>query len=469
MPKEFGKNSALKTDGYKPSHSVQYPKGTTFIKSYFESRGGLFKETTFFGLQGIVETHMTTPLTRLMVDRAEAIFKIYYGSDKIFDRAKFDYIVDKLDGKWPLKIKAVKEGSTVPTSNILFTIENTDPNCFWVTNYWETILMQVWYPTTVATYSRECKKIIKRYLDETGDVSLLPFKLHDFGFRGVSSHETAGIGGAAHLVNFLGTDTLAGIEWAMAYYEADVCGFSIPASEHSTITSWGKEHEQAAYENMLEQYPEGLVGCVSDSWDIKVACRDIWGTKLKDKVMSRKGTLVIRPDSGDPVEITLEIVKILWERFGGMINAKGYKVLDPHVRILQGDGVNIDSIEAILENFKKNGFSADNIAFGSGGKLLQAHDRDTQKCAIKCMYAIINGEGVDVYKDPATDPGKKSKKGLNKLAAIVNDDDEIISYETVPDDEEHAMVEDHLEEMYLNGAVTRVQSLHDIRYIAELK
>lgn len=464
----FGDNPVLKSDGYKPSHALQYPKGTTKIVSYLESRGGLFPETTFFGLQGIIKQHLLQRITRQHVDRAEAIFKKYYGNDKIFDRAKFDYIVNELDGRWPVRIFAVREGTTVPTKNILMRIENTDPNCYWVTNYLETILMQIWYPITVATYSRQAKKVIKKYLEETGDPFLLQFKLHDFGFRGVSSYETSAIGAAAHLVNFDGTDTISGIEYAMAMYEADVCGFSIPASEHSTITSWCREGEIAAYENMLNIYPTGFAACVSDSWDIKNAVSNIWGGVLKEKVLQRDGTLVIRPDSGDPVEITLDVVQLLWDKFGGITNSKGYKVLDPHVRIIQGDGVDLETIEAILANFKKHGFSADNIAFGSGGKLLQAHTRDDQKFAIKCCFAVVNGVGVDVYKDPATDPGKVSKKGVHKLAGLYDEEDKLIGFETIPDTLENEMIEDLLELVYEKGELIREQTFEEIRNLAQL-
>lgn len=404
-----------KTDSYKATHGAQYPKGTEVVYSYLESRGGKFNNTVFFGLQYILKEHLTTPLTKEDVDRAELFWNSHFGSKGIFKREMWDHIVDNLGGNLPIRICAVPEGTVVPIKNALMTIENTDIKCAPLTNFLETILLQVWYPTTVATYSRECKKIILKYLKETGDPSLLPFKFHDFGYRGVSSDESAMIGGAAHLVNFMGTDTVAGIEMLMLYYNADMCGFSIPASEHSTMTSWGKDNEGKAYENMLDTYPTGLVACVSDSWDIDNAVDKIWGQDLHDKIMKRDGTLVIRPDSGDPVEITLRIIESLGKRFGYTANEKGYKVLDPHVRIIQGDGVNLESIEAILANFKNNGWSADNIAFGAGGKLLQAHDRDEQQFAIKCSSITINGTETDVYKQPKTDPTKNSKRSRLNL------------------------------------------------------
>jgi nicotinamide phosphoribosyltransferase len=192
-------------------------------------------------------------------------------------------------------------------------------------------------------------------------------------------------------------------------------GFSIPAAEHSTITSWGRENEVVAYENMLDQYPEGLVAVVSDSYDIYNACASLWGGVLKEKILNRKGTLVVRPDSGIPKDIVLEIVTILGEKFGYTTNEKGYKVLHPNIRVIQGDGVDYVSIGEILDNLKNAGWSADNIAFGMGGALLQKLDRDTQKFAFKCSAALINGQEIEVYKDPITDQGKKSKRGRLKL------------------------------------------------------
>ncbi|KAH8046764.1 nicotinamide phosphoribosyltransferase [Aureococcus anophagefferens] len=295
------------------------------------------------------------------------------------------------------------------------TVENTDPACFWLTNFVETLLVQVWYPMTVATHSREQKKVVAKYLDVTGDVAGLGFKLHDFGFRGVSSVETAGVGSCAHLVNFLGTDTVAGLVVAKDYYGAEsAAGFSIPASEHSTITSWGESQEVDAMRNMLEVYPAGLVACVSDSYDIFKACGDLWGTQLKDAVLARDGCLVVRPDSGDPPSTAMRVLAILGDKFGKEKNDKGYWVLDSHVRVIWGDGIDYEMICAVLSTLADAGWSADNIGFGSGGGLLQKLNRDTQKCAFKCSSIVVDGAARDVFKDPVTDKGKASKKGASR-------------------------------------------------------
>jgi nicotinamide phosphoribosyltransferase len=427
------------SDSYKVSHYKQYPVNTEYVYSYFESRGGKYDAVTFFGLQYFLKRYLSgAVITREKIDQAAEYYNAHFmdPSGGMFNKAGWEYILETHGGTLPVEIKAVPEGMVVPTKNVLFTMVNTDPKCFWLTNFLETLLVQVWYPMTVATHSGSMKRVIIEYLEKTGDPEGISFKLHDFGFRGVSSVETAGIGGAAHLVNFLGTDTVAGMIVAKEVYGAAVVstphpvlpfptqcpGYSIPASEHSTITSWGKENETAAMENMLDQYPVGLVACVSDSYDIFKACTEKWGTELKAKVLARPGptgegagTLVVRPDSGDPVETSLKVVELLWDAFGGETNAKGFKVLDPHVRIIWGDGIDRESLEDILSSYASRGWSADNIAFGSGGGLLQKLNRDTQKCAFKCSEITVAGAARDVFKDPITDPGKKSKRGRLSL------------------------------------------------------
>lgn len=465
----IGDNIVIKTDSYKGSHQPQYPLGTRFVRSYLESRGGLFNETVFFGLQYIAQKHLVGKVvTKDAIDRAEAFWKDHFGNKGIFKRDMWDHIANNLDGRLPIKIKAVLEGTVVPVKNVLMTIENTDEKCYALTNFLETILLQVWYPITVATYSRECKKVILQYLKETGDPSLIPFKLHDFGCRGVSSYETAAIGAASHLVNFMGTDTVAGIELLMMHYQASMCGFSIPASEHSTITSWGRDGEVFAYKNMLEKYPTGLAACVIDSFDTENAVEHLFGEVLHDLIMKREGTFVLRPDSGDPVEITLKVIEMLGKKFGYTTNnvGTGYKVLDPHVRIIQGDGINLETIKAILENFKQHGWSADNIAFGSGGKLLQAHDRDELKFAIKCSSITIGDLTSDVFKDPKTDIGKKSKRGQLKLYKDANG-----NYETIESNDKRYAdpnYKDELVTVFENGSMKLIQNLDDVRSRANI-
>lgn len=454
-------NIILLTDSYKVTQYPQYPEKTTNVYSYFESRGGMFPETVFFGLQYVLQTYLSTPVTREMIDEADVFYSQHFGNNTIFNKAGWEYILEKHGGKLPVKIKAVPEGTVVPTSNILMSIENTDPNCYWLTNYLETILSQIWYPTTVATLSREMKKLILKYLDKTGDPSLISFKLHDFGFRGVSSIESAGIGGAAHLVNFMGTDTVAALILANKTYKAGMAGFSIPASEHSTITSWYQDGEKDAFKNMIEKYGDNpLYACVSDSFDIYRACERYWGTELKDLVLNAKGTLVVRPDSGIPHVVVVRCLDILGEKFGYTINTKGYKVLNPKVRLIQGDGIDYEETRRILVEMERSGWSADNVAFGMGGGLLQKINRDTQRFAFKCSSAIVNGQERDVFKCPVTDGGKTSKKG--RLSLVEKNG----KLETAKGSDKP---NDLLVTVYENGEILRTYNFSEIRERAQVK
>lgn len=410
----LAKNIILNSDSYKCSMFKQYPANTTGVYSYIESRGGRYDKTVMFGLQAFIKEYLTKPITQEDINIAEAIITAH---GEPFNRAGWQYILDQHSGYLPVVIRAVPEGTVVPVKNVLATIENTDPECFWLTTYLETALLRaVWYGTTVASQSKSIKNVIAEYLEKTGDPDLINFKLHDFGARGVSSLESAGIGSAAHLVNFMGSDTIAGLLYAREYYNADIAGFSIPAAEHSTITSWGRDGEVDAYRNMLTNFarPGSIVAVVSDSYDVFNACEKLWGGELKQEIIDSGATLVIRPDSGDPEEICVKVIQILDKQFGHTVNSKGYKVLN-NVRIIQGDGVNENIVRCILGHYAVLGYSADNIAFGMGGALLQGIDRDTQKFAMKCSAAQINGEWVDVQKDPVTDSGKKSKKGRVQL------------------------------------------------------
>jgi nicotinamide phosphoribosyltransferase len=414
------KNLILDVDSYKASHYLQYPPGTTFVSSYIESRGGAFDMTLFFGLQMFLKEYLSQPISKQDIDEAEAIL-IAHGLP--FNREGWEYILKEHKGFLPIEIQAVPEGTVIPTRNVLVQVINTDGKCAWLTSYVETALMRaVWYPTTVATVSKASRNVIARYLLETADnQDGLPFKLHDFGARGVSSEETAALGGAAHLVNFQGTDTISGILAARRYYGADMAGFSIPAAEHSTITAWGLPRESDAYKNMLEQFGgDGkLVAVVSDSYDLWRAVDSIWGEQLKAKVENFGGTLVIRPDSGDPVRVVIDVIDRLMNKFGSSVNDKDYRVLPPYLRVIQGDGISLQSIEDILSAMKAFKQSADNIAFGMGGALLQQVNRDTLKFAMKASAVKANGEWRDIFKAPSTDPQKISKAGR---LALIHDD-----------------------------------------------
>lgn len=408
-------NLLLNTDSYKASHWLQYPPATDATFFYVESRGGLYDRTLFFGLQAILKEYLSRPITHSDIDEARDFFAAH---GEPFNESGWRYIVDSHGGRLPARIRAVPEGSVVPTHQALMTIESTDPLACWVPSYLETLLLRVWYPITVATISWHARQTIRQFLERTSDdpAGQLPFKLHDFGARGVSSAESAALGGAAHLVNFMGTDTISGVMAARAYYHEPMAGYSIPAAEHSTITSWGREREVDAYRNMLTRFarPGAIVAVVSDSYDIYRAIREHWGGALRAEVIASGATVVIRPDSGDPVAVVHQCLELLDEAFGHTLNSKGYRVLN-HVRVIQGDGINPTSIRAILERVTSAGYATDNVAFGMGGALLQQLNRDTQKFALKCSAARVAGAWIDVYKDPVTDKGKQSKRGRMTL------------------------------------------------------
>jgi len=456
-PYVLGDNLLKLTDSYKYTHWKQYPPKITNVYSYSESRGGLFPAVLFFGLQYPIKRYLAGQVvTAEKIDDAEEFAEAHFGNKALFNRAGWEHILDEHRGRLPVSIRAVEEGAVVPTHNVLMTVENTDPECYWLTNYLETLLMQTWYPTTVATLSFNIKMRIVENLAQTGnpDPALADFKLHDFGFRGASSVETAAIGGAAHLVNFKGTDNPPACDVAKYYYHERMAGFSIPAAEHSTITSWGRAFEADAMKNMLEQFPTGLVAVVSDSYDIYKACSDIWGTKLRDMVLNRDGVLVVRPDSGDPVTVVSNVLDALGEKFGYTVNGKQYKVLNDRIRVIQGDGIDYEMICSILGAMKQRGWSGDNIAFGMGGALLQKLNRDTQKFALKCSSVVIDGKEYDVYKQPITDPGKNSKPGRHKL--LLEDG----QYATVPQGHPG---KDELIEVFRNGRIMRDYTFEEVR------
>ncbi len=466
---EVGMSLATATDSYKATHAIQYPEGTTKVVSYLEARGSEVADyTIFFGLQYYLKRYLSgVVLTREDVDNAEIFWNAHFGAN-YFKRELFDYIVEAHGGRLPLKINAVAEGSKVPLHNVLMTIENTDPKCYWLTNFVETLLLKVWNPITIATNSHVIRQILKDYLRDTGCADIdgtVAWQLHDFGFRGVSSEETAGISAMAHLLSFMGTDTVAGIFYGRKYYNtADMLGYSVAAGEHSCVTPYGRDGEIEYFRKMLTVYPTGIVSIISDSFHILEAI-DKFG-ELKDLIMGRDGRLVVRPDSGDPAMTDLKVVEKLGSIFGYTVNSMGYKVLDSHVRVIQGDGVNRTSIPQILQLLKDNGWASENMVFGCGGKLLQDFNRDTFNFAIKCSQIEIGDEIRHVEKSPTeinskgelTESFKKSKKGRLKLGK--SDD----GYFTISELEDgYVETVDQLETVFENGHLLIDRSFHDIR------
>lgn len=456
-------NIILSTDSYKLSHWRMYPPKTEYVESYFEAReGGEFRESVFFGLKYLLNTYLAgVQVTRDDIGEADQFCKQHFGQD-LFNIEGWNHILDKHGGRLPVSIRAVPEGTVVPEGNVLLTITNTDPQVPWLVNHLETLLVELWYPSTVATISRENKKILKPALERSADsMDKLPFMLHDFGFRGATSVESAALGGAGHLVNFSGTDTIAAINLIKTHYGEDMAGYSVPAAEHSTITSWGKMGETDAYRHILQQYREGIVSVVSDSWDILYACNTIWGSELKEAVLSNPDrTVVVRPDSGHPAQMVPDVLGWLGHNFGYEINNKGYKVLPPQVRVIQGDGIDRRSLPQIVDVVLARGWSLENLVFGSGGGLLQDCTRDTLRYAMKCCWAQIDGKSRDVTKRPASDPTKNSKSGLLKLIRKPNGTIRTVSVD------DHG--EDMMYEVFRDGDVWTNPGFEEIRARAEL-
>lgn len=474
---------AFGSDSYKQSHWNLYPEGTEFVYSYCEPRiGARFKDTMFFGLSYILQRYLSGQVvTREKIEEAAAVCKAHFGSEAVFNRAGWEYILEAHNGRLPIRIKALPEGTVVPAGTCLFTIENTDPRVPWLTNFLETVLMQVWSPITVATSSREVRKIIAKYLDWNGTPEGLNFKLHDFGFRGVSSLETAALAGAAHLATgAMGTDTMAALALLRDYYSEPMAGFSIPATEHSIMTAGGPNGEADIVRRILKTHPTGLVAIVGDSYDMMGFIRNVIGNNLDiaTAIRNRQGTVVIRPDSGEIPQIDVDVFHALEAVFGSENNSKGFAVLPPYVRLIQGDGIKwtkqdiLDgggwwhTAEHILNRFHTERISSDNITFGSGGGLLQCFDRDTQRFAIKCSAMCVNGEWRDVYKEPKTDPTKNSKRG--RLAVVRNSHNEIVTTQANGDWMSHGF-KNLLETTFEDGELKNQQKLSDIRERAAIQ
>lgn len=469
------------TDSYKFSHPTQYVEGADRLMSYIESRGGEYDEVVFFGLQLLLKEYFLTKLTHEQVDNLIKFQQSHFFGTEIPElEVALRAVVDDYDGYIPLRIKAVQEGKVIPTKNVLVTVESTvaDERIVALTTYMETLLMRLWAPTTVATTSYHIKKIIYDGLLASADDAdaEIGFKLHDFGSRGVSSMEAAAFNGAAHLVNFLGSDTTVGIMAANIGYHEEMAGFSIPATEHSTTTSHGRHGEEDLVERMFEKFakPDAIFATVADSYDILHFVEKI-APRFKARLKASGATWVIRPDSGDPVETPVEMVRRLARIFGFTYNRKGFKVLDS-VRVIQGDGIDINDVRAIVDLLIKEGYSISNIAFGMGGGLLQKNNRDTLKFAMKACAVHVDGGWKDVYKDPtiydattwepARSSFKKSKAG--RLELVYNGTEyRTVRVEEVPAYEADGYVP-QLELVYDNGRLVRDMTFAEVRANAKL-
>lgn len=453
------------TDSYKVGHWPMLPPGTEYLSSYFESRvGARFPYTEFFSLQGILKAYLVGEVvTHQDIDEAKIFYALHFGTTTVFNEEGWRYIVDEHGGKLPLEIRAVPEGLKIPTGNVLMTVVNTDPKVPWLTNYVESLLTHIWYASTVATLSAYTRQIIEDYVQLTGgDLAVVDFMLHDFGYRGATTHESAGIGGAGHLINFSGTDTVPALLYIQRYYNAagEVVGYSVVATEHSVMTAEGRGNDIRVLDRLLLDYPDGILSVVADSYDIYKFTDAV--VERKHLILARDGRFVLRPDSvtdthPTPESLVVTLLDKLWVGFGGEVNDEGFKVLDTHVRVLWGDGIDVDGIIKILDFAMKAGYAAENLVFGMGGGLLQKVNRDTQRFAFKCSAQYRDGEWQDIQKEPL-DASKKSKAGLLKLIKVNGE------YKTVrQDDPAWSEYEDILELAFLNGDLVRDVTFDEVR------
>lgn len=496
----------FETDAYKLDHRRQYPEGTEYVYSNYTNRGSRIDGVTHvihFGLQAFLQNFCIEE------------FQAFFDADENTAVAEYEAVVNGVLGRsvgtdhirelhklgyLPLRFSAVPEGTPVPIRVPSFTVENTLPGFFWVTNYIETILSaEYWQASTSATIANEYRTILEEAAEATGGVvEAIDWQLHDFSFRGMTGREAAAKSGAAHLLSFTGSDSLTSIDFVRRYYDGDnglVLG-SVPATEHSVMCAGGEDDEQATYARLLDLYPTGIVSVVSDTWDLWNVLRSIL-PNLKDQIMARDGKLVIRPDSGDPVDILtgeksgsiiglnymkdrrdsykrqmkslleypypedLGVVEILWEVFGGTINEKGFKVLDPHIGVIYGDSITMDRARQITKRLAAKGFASTNVVFGVGSFTYQYQTRDTFGSAMKATWVQINGDGKAIQKNPVTDNGLK-KSAAGRLAVVYNEEGELTLIQNATPEQE---AESELKPVWEDGEFLQYQSFGNVRAV----
>jgi nicotinamide phosphoribosyltransferase len=484
-------NPLFLTDGYKTGHHQQYPKGTTLVYSNFTPRSNKYAPTgcdqvVSFGQQMIMKQiheafdkdFFSRPKEEVCGEMKREL-SMYLGTD--YDVSHFEALHDL--GYLPISVKVIEEGTLVPIKVPILTVYNTHSEFYWITNYLETIISNLlWKPVTSATIARAYRKLFSEWQLKTDAEKtwFVDWQAHDFSMRGMDSVDAVISSGLGHSTSFMGSDSLPVIYGARKYYNAlgTVVG-SVNATEHSVMCAGSKEDEIGTFRNLMETYPTGILSIVSDTWDLWKVCTEHIVT-LKEEILARDGKLVIRPDSGDPVEIICGkrwndeqnpydenvdaaekgVIELLWDVFGGTINEQGYKVLDPHIGAIYGDSITIDRAKQIFERLEAKGFASTNIVLGVGSFTYQYNTRDTFGFAMKATYVEINGEGREIFKDPITDDGtKKSATGL--LSIYKN-----------PIDQEYKLVDKcnwateeagELKCIYLNGKFYNETTLEKIR------
>lgn len=477
-------NPLLYTDGYKVDHRRQYPNQTSLVYSNWtprKSRIEGIENVVFFGLQYFVkkyliqdfQTNFFAQPKKSVCEKYSRRINNYLGENLV----GIKHIEDLHDlGYIPMVIKALPEGVSVPIRVPMFTMYNTLPEFFWLTNYFETLLSTtVWMTCTSATIAKKYREILDQYAEETSSVpEFVDWQGHDFSMRGMAGLEAAMMSSAGHLLSFSGTDTIPTIDFLEDYYNAnsdtELIGGSVAATEHSVMCMGTNLGEQETFKRLItEVYPNGIVSIVSDTWDLWKVLAD-YLPNLKDEVMARDGKVVIRPDSGDPVDIICGnpegssdeekkgVVQLLWETFGGTKNEKGFNELDSHIGAIYGDSITLERATQICERLKLKGFASTNVVLGIGSFTYQYNTRDTFGFAMKATYGEVEGLGREIFKDPITDDGtKKSAKGLLRIEI---ENGEYVLYDQSNWEEEK---KGELREVYRDGKVLVEEKLSEIR------
>lgn len=477
-------NPLILTDGYKVDHRRQYPNGTSLVYSNWtprRSRVDGIDEVVLFGLQYFIkkyiledfDTYFFKQPKEKVVEQYKRRINNYLGENQIGTKHIEDL---HALGYIPMVIKAIPEGGSVPVRVPMFTMYNTDPQFFWLTNYFETLISAVvWMPCTSATIAKQYRKVLDKYAAETSSIpDFVNWQAHDFSMRGMPGIEAAVCSGGGHLLSFTGTDTIPAIDFLERYYNADsdkeLIGGSVAATEHSVMCMGTVEGELETFKRLIfDIYPTGIVSIVSDTWNLWTVLTEYLPT-LKDSIKERNGKVVIRPDSGDPVDIICGnesaeneaekkgVIELLWDTFGGTINEKGYKELIPQIGAIYGDSITIERATNICERLKAKGFASTNIVLGIGSFTYQFNTRDTFGFAMKATYGEVNNEGREIFKDPITDDGtKKSAKGLIKIIK------ENGQYEMVDQVHWHEEKGGELREVFRDGRLLIDDTLQNIR------
>jgi nicotinamide phosphoribosyltransferase len=472
-------------DAYKIDHRRQYPDKTEHVLSNWTARSSRVPgvdQVIFFGLQAFIKDFIEVAFDDFFSFPRDIAVEAYVkritevigpnsiGGDHISELHDLQYV--------PLRFKALPEGTLVPLRVPMFTVENTHPDFFWLVNYIESVLSaSIWLPCTSATTAWNIRKMLDEWAEKTSSTpEFVEWQGHDFSFRGMEGLAGSAMSGAGHLLAFTGSDTLPALDYVDTFYPGDngLVGGSVAATEHSVMSAGGDLSEMETFSRLLDLYPEGIVSVVSDTWDLwKVLTEYL--PALKEKIMARNGKLVIRPDSGDPVDIicgdewevksdggdhpsSKGVAELLWEVFGGTVNDKGFKELDPHIGMIYGDSINYDRAEMMCARLADKGFASTNIVLGIGSYNYQYVTRDTFGFAMKATWAQIDGQGYDLYKDPVTDhSGKKSARG--RLSVVMGEERLHLLNQATPEEEERSL----LKTVWEDGNFIHEWSFADVR------